>query len=184
MIDYSISLTVERIISAQNLILETFQTDGKKVSSQSTQVESLYIPTSAINEDKESKIFPLNYSTWKSKKIFSQAGDFQCTKSICSIRTRLITIKMSHQSPYSAFSVKKKRRSKATQEGARRIFFILKKHDDKIKEYLCFLNFELSLSFHRWISCRLKETTTVRFFANKIVTLSKGFWYKWTIDNT
>ncbi|CAG5109902.1 Oidioi.mRNA.OKI2018_I69.chr2.g4371.t1.cds [Oikopleura dioica] len=61
MIDYSISLTVERIISAQNMILETFQTDGKKVSSQSTQVEPLYIPTSAINEDKGSKIFSLNY---------------------------------------------------------------------------------------------------------------------------
>ena len=41
MIDYSISMTVERIIMAQNMILESFQPESKKTS-QSTQVEPLF----------------------------------------------------------------------------------------------------------------------------------------------
>jgi len=50
MIDYSISMTVERILMAQNLIFETFQ-PAKKVTSKSTQVEPLFSIHQDINED-------------------------------------------------------------------------------------------------------------------------------------
>ena len=49
MIDYSISMTVERILDAQNLIFETFQ-PAKQVTSKSTQVSPFYIQPD-INED-------------------------------------------------------------------------------------------------------------------------------------